>query len=63
MTNEATQAVSAESMDATATTEDQRHDVTASTTSLLVDVRVGGHRTFDRVVFEFTGPRPGHRVR
>jgi peptidoglycan hydrolase-like protein with peptidoglycan-binding domain len=63
MTNEATQAVSAESMDATATTEDQRHDVTASTTSLLVDVRVGGHRTFDRVVFEFTGPRPGYRVR
>ncbi len=30
--------------------------------ALLVDVRVGGHTTFDRVVFEFDGPRPGHRV-
>jgi peptidoglycan hydrolase-like protein with peptidoglycan-binding domain len=63
MTNEATEAVAAEAMDATATTEDQRHDVSAAGTARLVDVRVGGHRTFDRVVFEFTGPRPGYRVR
>ncbi len=30
--------------------------------ALLVDVRVGGHTTFDRVVFDFDGPPPGHRV-
>jgi peptidoglycan hydrolase-like protein with peptidoglycan-binding domain len=56
-----------ETMDATATTEDQVREVAAAaTTPLLVDVRVGGHTTFDRVVFEFTGSRsglPGHRVR
>jgi len=63
MTNETTEAVSAESMDAGATTDDQHHEETAASTPLLVDVRVGGHRTFDRVVFEFTGPRPGYRVR
>jgi hypothetical protein len=53
-----------ETMDATATTDDQVHEAAAAaTTPLLVDVRVGGHTTFDRVVFEFTGARPGHRVR
>lgn len=30
--------------------------------SLLVNVRVGGHKTFDRVVFDFDGSLPGHRV-
>src|SRR3712207_629501 len=28
----------------------------------LVDVRVAGQLTFDRVVFEFDGPLPGQRV-
>jgi peptidoglycan hydrolase-like protein with peptidoglycan-binding domain len=63
MNIEASEGRAAESMDATATTEEQRQDVTARTTSRLVDVRVGGHRTFDRVVFEFTGPRPGFLIR
>jgi peptidoglycan hydrolase-like protein with peptidoglycan-binding domain len=30
--------------------------------AVLVNVRVGGHKTFDRVVFDFDGPLPGHRV-
>jgi peptidoglycan hydrolase-like protein with peptidoglycan-binding domain len=60
---EATEGNAAESMDATATTEEQHNEVTAQTTALLVDVRVGGHVTFDRVVFEFTGPVPGYLVR
>jgi hypothetical protein len=30
--------------------------------ALLVNVRVGGHKTFDRVVFDFDGSLPGHRV-
>ena len=30
--------------------------------ALLVNVRVGGHNTFDRVVFDFDGSLPGHRV-
>lgn len=34
----------------------------AGTGALLVNVRVGGHKTFDRVVFDFDGPRPGHQV-
>ncbi|WP_446686478.1 AMIN-like domain-containing (lipo)protein, partial [Pseudonocardia pini] len=29
----------------------------------LTEVRVGGHTTFDRVVFQFEGPLPGHDVR
>jgi peptidoglycan hydrolase-like protein with peptidoglycan-binding domain len=31
--------------------------------ALLVDVRAGRHKNFDRLVFEFQGPRPGHQVR
>lgn len=30
--------------------------------ALLINVRVGGHNSFDRVVFDFNGPLPGHRV-
>jgi len=30
--------------------------------ALLVAVRAGRHLNFDRLVFEFSGPRPGHRV-
>ena len=52
-----------ESMDAAATTDPQRHDVSAQATALLVDVRAGGpYATFDRVVFQFDGPVPGYRV-
>lgn len=54
--------IDAEAMDATATTDAQRLDAADPVTPLLVDVRVGGHVTFDRVVFEFTGPRPGYLV-
>lgn len=63
MNIEATEGEAAESMDATATTDVQQDEVTAHPTPLLVDVRVGGHRAFDRVVFEFDGPRPGYTVR
>jgi hypothetical protein len=34
----------------------------APETPLLVDVRAGGHTGFDRVVFEFRGPVPEHRI-
>lgn len=33
-----------------------------SSTPLLTDVRVGRHATFDRVVFDLSGPAPGYRV-
>lgn len=32
-------------------------------TPRLVDIRVGRHQTFDRVVFDFDGPLPGYTVR
>ena len=34
----------------------------AQSAPTLVDVRAGGHPGFDRVVFEFRGAVPGHRV-
>jgi hypothetical protein len=34
----------------------------APETPLLVDVRAGGHTGYDRVVFEFRGPVPEHRI-
>lgn len=39
--------------------DDDRHDAIDQPTALLVEVRVGGHSTFDRVVFEFIDGRPG----
>lgn len=38
-------------------------DATAQRPARLVDVRVGRHQTFDRVVFEYRGGRPGYEVR
>jgi hypothetical protein len=35
----------------------------ARTGSLLVAVRTAHHPSFDRITFEFRGPRPSHRVR
>jgi len=63
MNTQSTDNTVAEPMDATATTEELRHEVRAPATARLVDVRVGGHNRFDRVVFEFTGPLPGFLVR
>lgn len=61
---DATKAAAAvERMDPAATTSEDRHEVTLLATALLTDVRVGGHTTFDRVVFQFAGPAPGHHVR
>jgi hypothetical protein len=34
----------------------------APETPVLVDVRAGGHTGYDRVVFEFRGPVPEHRI-
>jgi hypothetical protein len=34
----------------------------APETPILVDVRAGGHTGYDRVVFEFRGPVPEHRI-
>jgi len=45
-----------------ATVHVQRREPTHSGTSLLVDVRAAGHTTFDRVVFQFAGHRPGHTI-
>jgi LPXTG-motif cell wall-anchored protein len=36
---------------------------TPATTPVLVGLRVGRHASFDRVVFQFTGPLPGYSVR
>src|SRR6476469_1151432 len=40
-----------------------RHEVDLQIPATLTTVRAGGHTTFDRVVFEFAGSRPGHDVR
>ena len=34
----------------------------APTNSVLVDVRTAHHPGFDRITFEFRGPRPAHRI-
>src|SRR5215207_7091654 len=52
-----------DAMSAAATTDDDREEVQLQRAATLREVRVGGHPTFDRVVFEFTGPRPGRNVR
>jgi hypothetical protein len=49
-------------MDAPTTTERAVEERAGIATAVLVDVRVGGHVTFDRVVFEFEGDPPGYRV-
>ena len=41
----------------------QHVEVDLAVVPTLAEVRVGGHATFDRVVFEFGGDRPGHDVR
>jgi Putative peptidoglycan binding domain len=46
-----------------ATTDDDREEVDLQLAATLRAVRAGGHVTFDRVVFEFDGPRPGRNVR
>jgi hypothetical protein len=43
--------------------DDDREDLGLQEAARLTAVRVGGHTTFDRVVFEFAGPRPGRDVR
>jgi hypothetical protein len=52
-----------DAMSAAATTDDDREEVQLQRAAGLRAVRVGGHPTFDRVVFEFAGPRPGRNVR
>jgi Putative peptidoglycan binding domain len=46
-----------------ATTDDDRREVDLQTAATLTAVRIGGHTTFDRVVFEFADSLPGHDVR
>jgi Putative peptidoglycan binding domain len=41
----------------------QHVEVDLAVVPTLAAVRVGGHATFDRVVFELEGDRPGHDVR
>jgi hypothetical protein len=55
--------LAAERLDPAATTDDDRQEVRLDRPATLTAVRVGGHPTFDRVVFEFAGARPGHDVR
>ena len=50
-------------LSAAATTDDDREDAELQQAATLTAVRAGGHATFDRVVFEFAGPRPGRTVR
>jgi len=47
-----------------AASDDPQHvEVDLDVVPTLAEVRVGGHATFDRVVSEFEGDRPGHDVR
>jgi hypothetical protein len=52
-----------EVMSPAATTDDDREEVELQRPATLRAVRAGGHTTFDRVVFEFAGPRPGRNIR
>ena len=56
-------ATDTEPMSPDATTDDDRQEIALQTAARLIAVRVGGHLTFDRVVFEFARSRPGHNVR
>jgi hypothetical protein len=53
-------ALAATSSSSTATT---RIDARAADVPLLVAVRSAHHPGFDRITFEFKGPRPAHRIR
>ena len=46
-----------------ATTDPQHLEVNPAVVPTVVAVRAGGHPTFDRVVIEFDGERPGYDVR
>jgi hypothetical protein len=37
-------------------------DQLGDSVGMLTAVRVGGHKGFDRMVFEFSGPLPGYRI-
>ena len=52
-----------EQLSSAASDDRQRVDVDLAAVPTLAEVRVGGHATFDRVVFELEGDRPGHDVR
>ena len=52
-----------EQLDFAASDDPQRVEVDLAVVPTLTEVRVGGHATFDRVVFEVEGDRPGHDVR
>ena len=52
-----------EQLGSAASDDPQRVEVDLAVVPTLAEVRVGGHATFDRVVFELEGDRPGHDVR
>ena len=52
-----------EQLGSAASDDPQRVEVDLAVVPTLTEVRVGGHATFDRVVFELEGDRPGHDVR
>ena len=52
-----------EQLGSAASDDPQRVEVDLAVVPTLAEVRVGGHPTFDRVVFQFEGDRPGHDVR
>ena len=52
-----------EQLDFAASDDPQRVEVDLAVVPTLAEVRAGGHATFDRVVFELEGDRPGHDVR
>jgi hypothetical protein len=52
-----------EQLGSAASDDPQSLEVDLAVVPTLAEVRVGGHATFDRVVFELEGDRPGHDVR
>jgi hypothetical protein len=52
-----------EQLGSSSSDDPQRVEVDLAVVPTLAEVRVGGHPTFDRVVFELEGDRPGHDVR